>query len=334
MNFTWVAPTAFLLGALLCIFGFGVPVGKHLGVPGLVAFAGSVFLWSALYVIWGFRIRGEKTWQTIERFGTFYRIIHDGPRLLCLPGLIDKVREEGVLQYGEIPLYSDADEKDNELDFADASAPVNAKIWGRVGRHDEIKDEKTLVEINEDIYRWTYATEQGQQKKRVEEVMDDVTRPILQGLKLDDANKQKREVAKKIIDDEDGNLKKSLAQIGFYLNPHEGLVISDIAIPPSVKKLREQVLEGEKDAERAARRGEGYAMAIKKVIEIAKKDGGGDITWEQARKIYETQRGLETLKETGANITFISRDVKGVLANIGIGGDNHHGKRPPPKEDE
>ncbi|PIR43994.1 hypothetical protein COV23_02250, partial [Candidatus Wolfebacteria bacterium CG10_big_fil_rev_8_21_14_0_10_31_9] len=52
-----------------------------------------VIIWLTVYFAVGFMIAKKQEYLVIERLGKFYRIAHDGPRLFCLPGLIDKIRK-------------------------------------------------------------------------------------------------------------------------------------------------------------------------------------------------------------------------------------------------
>lgn len=262
-------------------------------------------LWIGIYIYLGFEIIPQQHFKVIERLGKFYRVAFAGPCLFCLPGIIDRARKTDVdnIEYQILIMYKDEPEKTFAIDFKDSSAAVKAEIWWRVS------DPKTPDELEKDVENFAYNTDRP--TRRLEEVMDGYARPILQEETTDSIQVNMSNISAKIS--KSSQLKKVFKGMGISLHPTKGFVISDVILPTDIQELRKESLQGTKDAERSKSRGEGYANTIKV---IAEKLG---ISVEEATHIYETQRGLETVGETGANITFVGENVKGVLGTIGIG---------------
>lgn len=273
---------------------------------------GIIILFSAIYIAWGIRIIKQKEFLVVERLGKFHRIAHAGITILCLHGLIDSEKHKNHLRLRRTDLY--ADEKDNKIDFKDGSCPVKIQVWWKIGRIGSKKTE----DINDDIFNFVYAAENPENK--LEEMIDDLARPLLQCMTIDEAGKEKDKVEAEIINEAASNqgVGKSLLDIGIYLDPTKGCLITDIILTNEVIKIREKTMEGEKEATKAAKRGAGYAQAIAAIMGEAKK-AGATITFKEAREIYEKQRGLETVGETGANITFVSPGIQGLMTTLGIG---------------
>lgn len=268
----------------------------------------SIIILAAAYMAVGLRIVKQREFIVVERLGKYHRIAHAGIRVLCLPGLIDSVKYRGDLKLRRLDLY--VDEKNNQIDFKDGSCPVKIQVWWKIGDPTAKKDE----DVDNDIYKFVYAAEKPENK--LEEMVDAFARPRLQDMTIDEANIKKDHVAKDVNDDP--GIKQSLSDIGSYLDPKKGCLITDIALTEDIVKLRKQEMEGSKDAVKAAKKGAGYAQAIAAIIEEAKK-AGKEISFQDAREIYERQRGLETVGETGANITFVSPGIQGLMTTLGIG---------------
>ncbi len=271
-------------------------------------------IWFALYIFLGLRIVKQKEFLVIERLGKFYRVAHRGPRILCLPGVIDKIAMKNDLKLKRLDLYKD--EPENKIDYKDGSARTLIQTWYRISNSD-FNEKDDREKIDEDIVKFIYNVKNPE--GRIEEILDALARPELQEMTIDEANVKKSEVAKKILKEatESGDTKITLENIGVTIDPKKGVLITDIELPDSITKLRELKLEGQKEAERSAARGGGYAKTINAIITEAKKNDI-NITFKEAWEIYERQRGLETVGSTGANITFITPDIKGIMKTLDI----------------
>lgn len=329
-------------GALLAFIG-GFLISRSLG-NSQAAFIGSAlaFAWLTTYTVLGLEIVRQQEFRVVERLGRYYRTYKQGIKILCLPGLIDKLRrqpmEEGRLKcefsyrWQRLNLFGGSDQ-DQMMDFTDGSAKMEAYVWFM------IYDPRLFV------YGASSSLE------RLEELVDNFIRPRVQNLSLDEANQKMRDVIREFTEEakkgekpdssEEETFRSEIRSLGLDLKPKNPLVIADIDIPTELKLLRSKVMEGEKEGEAAKRRGAGYGKAIRAIMdqfnnENVEKDGktirqpiiGEDgklvinCTFEQAWQIFERQRGLETLGSTGANITLVSADVKGLMATIGVGNKN------------
>ena len=271
-----------------------------------------VVVWVIIFVTWGLRIVDENTFIVVERFGAYYYTrITPGIVILCLPGLIDRIAPEGGrgdFKYHRINLY--ADEPDNLIDFIDGSAAIGAQIWYRVNPAPDLSsDEK------DGPYRWVYRVENT--PNRIEEILDGVLRPILQNESIDSAQKNLGNIS--ITIRKDPEIKKSLDELGVVLDPVKGFLITDIELDEETINIRRQALEGLKEAQKTAAKGKGFADSIRAIMRASEEDGGQPISFKEAREIFERQTALQTVRETGANVTLVASDIKGVNILLGIG---------------
>lgn len=298
--FSWLILTA---GALLfTVFGSIV-----WDTPGEVA--ACVILWLAIYMFIGLRIVQNMDYLVIERFGEFNRIVHSGPRILCFPGLIDKVVAQDTLRWRELPLFAD-EAAGYRVDFKDGSTPVSMKASYRVGPQGGTPDE-----LDEAIYRFTYSMKTiKEREERIEEILESAAVPRLQALEIGDALLQKDSVAEQVT--ADSGVRDAIEAIGIELNPQKGLIIPDIDLTPEIIEQRQKKLQGASEASKQSAQGAGYALAIKAIMENLEVD------FKTARGIYETQRGLEVLGTVNANVSFVAPGMEGIQKTMGVGDVN------------
>lgn len=307
--FFWVTPLVFSGGTFLmtvigALIAMNVPNEWNLGYTPVFT---AIVLWISFYLYWGFKIVPNKGYLVIERFGEFNRIVHMGPRILCFPGLIDKIIvKDGTLRNQEVELFKD-ETPIYEVDFGDGSAPVNSKAWFHIGPEDA--DDTSI--IDEAIYLFTYSMkDESSVRERIEDVLESSFVPLLQALTIKEALVQKDIIADKAANEP--GVKEALEAVGIYLCTPKGFVITDIVLPEAIVKLRQKKLEGEVEADKQTEQGLGYARTIEAIANRLK------VSMSEAREIYEAQRGLETLAGVNANVTFITPDIKGIQKTMGI----------------
>lgn len=305
--FMWITAVVFFGGTIIALatgaYLSHIITTENLGWTPAISAA---LTWVAIYCFLGFKIVDNQDYAVIERFGEFNRIIHSGPRILCFPGLIDKIAAQGSLRYQEMPLFKD--EPGYKVDFKDGSTAIEMRAFYRIGPYEEDDAEQT----DEAIYRFTYSMEgESEVKERIEEVLESSVIPRLQQLSIGDALVQKDTVAGEVV--RDLQVIEALKAVGVELSPLKGLIIPDIALPEEILKQRMKKLEGEAEADKQSAQGHGYARTIKAVMD----DLG--ISFDEARSVYENQRGLETLAAVQANVSFVAPNIKGVQQTMGIG---------------
>lgn len=306
-EFMWITAAVFFGGVIIALT-LGAYVSHLITTEdlGWVPSISMAFTWVAIYCYLGFKIVDNQDYAVIERFGEFNRIIHSGPRILCFPGLIDKEAYQGSLRYQEMPLFKD--EPGYKVDFKDGSTSIEMRAFYRIGPYEE----DNVEQVNEAIYRFTYSMEDEQAvKERIEEVLESSVIPRLQQLSIGDALVQKDTIAGEVVRDQ--HVIDALTAVGVELSPLKGLIIPDIALPEEILRQRMKKLEGEAEADKQSAQGHGYARTIKAIME----DLG--ISFNEARSVYENQRGLETLAAVQANVSFVAPDIKGVQKTMGIG---------------
>lgn len=312
-SFSWLIPVG---GSVL--FSWAV---SSLVLDPLSPFIGPA-LWLAIYFKWGFWVIDNTEYIVIERFGEFSRIVHSGPRILCLPGLIDKIKDQGNLRYGELALCADEKDPPFRVDFDDCSTQVLMKASIRIG-----PQTGSIESLDKAIYLYTYTIKNpAEREERIEEILEEAVMPLLQPLKLSQALIEKDAIAKTVTADQE--VRSALEAMGVELNPQKGLIIPDIILPPEVIALRQKKLEGETEASKQEELGSGYANAILGIIKAAEK-AGKIVSWENAQAIYETQRGLETAVSMKTNTTFVASSMQGILNMIGVNNAHHNDQQIP-----
>ncbi|MBI5798647.1 MAG: hypothetical protein HZB10_01825 [Candidatus Yonathbacteria bacterium] len=274
------------------------------------------FVWMGSYILWGFRIISNTEYVVIERFGEFSRVVHSGPRLLCLPGIIDKVVVQGTLRWQELRLFAyEEGKREYKVDFKNGSTLVDIKASIRVGPQGQ-----SLNDLNKAIYLFTYSFKNDSERmERIENVLESALVPKLQALEIDKALEEKDAIAEVANGDE--CVIETLISVGIELNSQKGVIIADIILPPEIIAQRQKKLEGQSEAEKQSAQGLGYArsiMAVKQALAC---------TLEEATAIYQTQRGLETIATTGSNISFVASDIKGVQRTLGVAEVQTHQRR-------
>lgn len=291
-----------LLGSIV-LSSFAVIIARQLNTPppGIWLFALSgVVLWATIYVYYGFTLVPQNQYLVIERLRKYYRTARTGWTVLCFPGIIDSIApNNGQFDF----LYHDIDLYDNgrEINFLDGSAPIRAKGYYKVDDRDHEAPSK---------FSYIFA----ESKKRISEILLGVARPMLQVFSIDEAQKNLNEINRMIRE----VTEKTLGEIGIVLHPERGFIIDDIILPEETRRARHLLLESEKKALSQKRLGLGYAQAITTIMKEA-ENIGSPITFEVAREIYETQRSFDTIAGTGANVTLVASNVRGLLKTLNLG---------------
>lgn len=264
---------------------------------------GLAFVWIGFCIYQGSMIVGQQEWFVIERLGKFKTVYFRGWHVRVIG--VDTVRAEGTLCAQRLQLYSDDNATD--IDFTDASAPIDASIWYQVGNPDDIANAK-WKDVAESVKAWIYTY--AKPIERIEDLADGGLRPLLQAKTIDEASTDRNGIADTVM----GSIAPEMAKFGAYSpSADKRLIIEDVAIPPHVIELREMALEGEKRAQESENEAGGYWKSIKAI-----KDNLS-VSVEVARSIYETQRGLDTLEKTKPSLTLMGKDLNGVLGTISLG---------------
>jgi hypothetical protein len=287
------------LCGIFAAIGFSVGYALEYPTTGILA---GILTGVGTYLVWGLTIISKQNFVVIERLGKAYVIYHDGPKILCMPGVLDKIVERNTLQFQELVLYED--ETAATIDFKDASAPIDASAWYCIGDPKEKKKDDWEQKVNTHILLWAYAF--ADPKGRIEELVDGTARPLLQKHSVDNAQVKKNTIATEVVGDK--TLTTALKQIGAFLEEEKGLIIRDIKLTEEQRALRRQRLKGQADGEEIEKRAKGWEKAIRNLAK------GLDVNPEKAVEVFNTQRGFEVLE--GADISFVAPNIDGVQQMI------------------
>jgi hypothetical protein len=221
---------------------------------------------------------------------------------------VDRVHARGDLLAKRLQLY--AGDSASKIDFSDTSAPINASIWYQIGDPVDIT-RRSWDKVADAIRTWVYSYERPEE--RVAHLVDGELRPLFQRMTIEQANQDRDSVADIVMQ----AIVPEMSKLGAYTpSDKKRLVIEDIVVSDDVIKLRETALRGMKRAEEIENEAAGYWRAIKTIQDNLK------VSVDDARRIYETQRGLDTIGKTKPNLTLIGKDFGGVLGTINLG-DKH-----------
>lgn len=269
-------------------------------------------IWLSFYLSQGLTLVPQNSFLVIERLEQYYRTANEGVIVLLFPNWIDRIAPnggQGDYKSHKVDYQTDA-QNGGVVNFRDDSAKVIAEIWYSIK-----KDAVRSLGSSQDNapYRWVYAVRDSGQ--RIVDIIVNAARPLLQTHTIDEAQINLRDIEKEVT--ESPGVLASLDAIGVQLDPNRGFLIKNIELPPETVRARRLALEGHKEAERQIAVGEGYANSILAIVRLAKAQGE-EISFDQARAIYEYQRGLEQLGKTGANISFVNPDIRGVMIALGM----------------
>src|SRR6185436_15645049 len=172
-----------------------------------------VLLGFGIYFLWGYLIVPQNEFRVVERLGEYYETKEAGLRLMCLPGLIDRIApHDGKWDYKwhRIGLYKD---EGDLMDFTDGSAKASAQVWYRVNP----------VQTDAAAH-WTYAVDDS--PNRIEELFDAVARPLLQKEIIDSAQKNLDKISQEVM--KDSGLISALEDMGVEQDPQKGFLLTDI----------------------------------------------------------------------------------------------------------
>ncbi|MBU6388672.1 hypothetical protein KGQ72_02280 [Patescibacteria group bacterium] len=265
---------------------------------------GLAFVWLGFCIFQGSIIVKQQEFVVIERLGKYLTVYFRGWHVRVIG--VDRIRATGDLLAKQLLLYTDP-KGDQLINFKDTSAPIDASIWYQIGNTADI-DAENWVSVAKAVKAWVYTYDNP--GKRIDDLVDSALRPKFQEGSIEEANKSKDSIANSVRDE----VLPEMEIFGAYApKGKKFLVIENIKLPEEVIRLREMALEGEKRAEESKNEARGYWQAIK---EIQKEL---DVSVQEARGIYENQRGLDTLRETKPAMTLIGKDLGGVLGTINLG---------------
>jgi len=278
-------------------------VGVYAGAWG--AGIGLAFAWIGFCIFQGSIIVEERDVVLVERLGKYHRVYFRGWHIRVIG--VDSIRASGrLLQAKRLQLYAD-EENNLKMDFKDASASIDASIWYQIGNPKDVS-ERNLENLIVAVKAWVYVYEDSEE--RIYNLVDGAIRPLLQQKTIDEAAGNLTGIAKTLIDE----IAPEMEKFGAYMpSDTRRFIIEDIQLPDEVIVLRSMVLEGQKRAEESEKEAAGYWKAIKTIQDNL------EIPFENARDIYQTQRGLDTLEKTKPAITLVGKDLNGILGSINLG---------------
>lgn len=267
-------------------------------------------IWATMLICTGMKITGKKGYLVIERFGQFRTVLFRG--IGWINPLFDKIRiKDGSLKIHQLRLYQD-EEKRAKLDFTDGvTAVVSIMASYGVGSAQDF-EAQDWDKVSADVVKYTY--KYTNPEKRIDALLDNAVRPLLQSMTSDAAQKD----TSAECDNAAKAVETPLAEIGVYLPEERALVIEDIDIPDSVIEIREKAKRGEAEALAEQSR---LRAPVRTIIAVREelKTAGVNLSDKEVIDMLLTQQGLETIRNTGANVTLVGKDVGGLLNLIGVG---------------
>ena len=247
----------------------------------------------------------------MERLGKVYRVAFDGPRILCLPHIIDNVVQKPGLGTPESQKVDISSREGQEVDFTDGSAPIKGSSWFTVGNPDTQTHEDLVTNIVEFAYVYQNPLE------RIAEVLIEFAREHLQGLSIDEAQKEAKKLPTALMSPEGELTRDSVLRVGAYLDNKRPLIISDIDLPIAIQTARQKSLDAKRDADVFEKLAGGYAGAVRNLMEAARQSGQ-TLSFGQAYEIFFQQRALDTVGKA-QSISFIAPNMDGVLKTVVVG---------------
>lgn len=299
---------------LLLVMILGLAVGNS-----NTAF-GFAIIWSGVFIGATLRFVRKRTFFVVERFGYFWRVKYAGPRVF-IPWIDNVIMRDDFLQKS-VELYQG---EDQEIDFADASTPIHAAAWYQIGNPEDIEI-GDFDAVTEQVQKYTYRVRAEERQSRVAEIFQSVFRVFLESKRLTEAQAEMENLAQSAIDGGTAVLggppilgaRVALAEIGVYPFPGKGIMVRDIDLPQEISNYRSQQMRGQAEAQERVNRSRAYWEPLTQMKE-GLDQGGMHLTDEQVLQLFMTQRGLETVQATGANISFVSPDMDAVLKTITVG---------------
>ena len=268
---------------------------------------GLALVWLGFCVYRGGIIVPQQEFVVIERLGKYHTVYFRGWHFMVIG--VDSIHLKGDMRAKRLRMYTDENGRTDRamMDFIDGSAAITASVWYQIGSPDDV-DADNRDALRKAVQKWTYVYEDP--VSRVDNLVDSELRPLIQAESIDEASKKRDGIAEEVM----RKIKDDLSALGTYA-PRGGkrLVIEDIDLPDNVIALRELALEGEKRAQESEKESAGY---WKSILAIHTNLG---VSVPEARSIYETQRGLDTLRETKPAMTLVGKDFSGVLGTINLG---------------
>ena len=308
----WVTPG---LAAMTVAWVFGLP-----GAGVFVALN-----WFGFCVWKGAMTLEEMQYAVVERLGKYHTTFFNGLHVRVIG--IDRIRPVSVSDRKErklvevsvgdlrsMPIRLYALDRDNKIDFVSTavapegipsvggiSAPIDATLFVEVGEPGKTNPE-------EDVYRWAYGfTDPG---KRLYSLVDSVLRPKLQSITIDEANTNRDDIADTVVE----SIAPAFREVGVYPRPErKSLVIEDIDLPEEWVTLRQKAVEGKLEAEQRQAQVAGYIEPIRLIMDTL------GMSHKQAIDFYNTQQGLNVLRETKPNMTLVGDGLSGVLGTFNLG---------------
>lgn len=292
----WGFPALVLavLGLLL-----GLVVKAPFGVPFF-----TVLVWTGVFIVWGWLKQEPQEWLVVERFGTYHSMKRGGVSFVF--PLVNTPVAKGTFKMFSLDLFVG-----ESIDFTDGSAPITATAWLQIGNPADL-EAGNISAVMEQVGRFVYRYTDPLEHARV--ALESELRPKLQALSIDQAQKK----GHKATDSIRAEVGQTLAEAGLYLRHKLPVMVDDVKLPPEIILQRAKRLEGETSAQEAAAAAKGPISAIRAIQEGSKNDAGVTITLEEAREIYFREKTLNTLSETGANISMVASDMAGVTKMMDV----------------
>lgn len=314
---------------LISVVAWGLPASLVFTIGSIFGIGVLIFwVWNAVYVAWNLRFYRQDEWALYEKLGMFDGVKRRGPRFYTMLGIIDKIRQKGVFSIKRLPLFCERNDKDEitgpeEMDFGDESAPVEAVMLARIS-----EPNARVPALERDVARYVYETLDDTDRVAIN-TAEDMLRPKLQEMTIDQANLKRVEVADKMMP----TIATELREYGLVI---EDILISDLVLSDETKKLRRQRLEEAAKADAQSHVGRGIRALAAGFFGIKPdKEGHYEIDGDKlaaGSQLWAQHAAFESLTKPGTNLNLFGGSTGDLVKVLNVAPTSTPAPAPTEKE--
>ncbi len=278
---------------------------------------GLAMLWPALLLPFSVRIVPQSTFLVVERLGRFWTVKYARFTLHLIIPFVDRVVFRGSFRQQSIDLYVLPNGERSEIDFLDGSSPILVTGWFQVGDPDAL-ERGDWEKLTAAIVRYVYRMEKRHVLPFITEAFQSILRSELEPHPIKVAQDRLPELIVSAL----VGIRMVVGEIGVYAST---ILSSGLALTPTQRAYREQEMRGIAHTKEMIGRAASYYAPLLSMIKEC-KEAGHSFTPQQLLQFFLDQRGLETLEQLKANVTFVAPNVRGIAKTLPIADAPHAGR--------